>query len=138
MIDDVNALRPRMMSVAYRMLGSVADAEDAVQDAFVRYQGGRRRLLAGGVPDPHHDAPVHRPAAGAPVNGIVELAGRRGAAHRRVRGNSWPRVGTPCAVVADLQARYFGAVLDDRGLNPGDSPRIGPTRFKDWIVGRND
>src|SRR5215510_1975588 len=36
-------LRPRMMSVAYRMLGSVADAEDAVQDAFVRYQ------TAGGV-----------------------------------------------------------------------------------------
>jgi RNA polymerase sigma-70 factor, ECF subfamily len=31
-------LRPRMMSVAYRMLGTVADAEDAVQDAFVRFQ----------------------------------------------------------------------------------------------------
>jgi RNA polymerase sigma-70 factor (ECF subfamily) len=31
-------LRPRMMSVAYRMLGSVADAEDVVQDAFVRLQ----------------------------------------------------------------------------------------------------
>ncbi|QJW99159.1 RNA polymerase sigma factor SigJ [Frigoriglobus tundricola] len=31
-------LRPRMMSVAYRMLGSVLDAEDAVQDAFVRFQ----------------------------------------------------------------------------------------------------
>src|SRR3954453_3342039 len=43
MTDDVIALRPRMMSVAYRMLGSVADAEDAVQDAFVRYQ------TAGGV-----------------------------------------------------------------------------------------
>src|SRR4051794_41802472 len=43
MIDDVTALRPKMMSVAYRMLGSVADAEDAVQDAFVRYQ------TAGGV-----------------------------------------------------------------------------------------
>ena len=46
MTDDVNALRPRMMSVAYRMLGSVADAEDAVQDAFVRYQ------TAGGVSCP--------------------------------------------------------------------------------------
>ncbi len=43
MTDDMNGLRPRMMSVAYRMLGSVADAEDAVQDAFVRYQ------TAGGV-----------------------------------------------------------------------------------------
>src|SRR5262249_5363131 len=31
-------LRPRMTSVAYRMLGSVTDAEDAVQDAFVRLQ----------------------------------------------------------------------------------------------------
>src|SRR5437868_6575189 len=27
MTDDVNALRPRMMSVAYRMLGSVVDAQ---------------------------------------------------------------------------------------------------------------
>jgi RNA polymerase sigma-70 factor (ECF subfamily) len=30
--------RPRMMSVAYRLLGSVTDAEDTVQDAFVRLQ----------------------------------------------------------------------------------------------------
>jgi hypothetical protein len=27
MTDDVNRLRPRMMSVGYRMLGSVADDE---------------------------------------------------------------------------------------------------------------
>ena len=27
MTDEVNRIRPRMMSVAYRMLGSVADAE---------------------------------------------------------------------------------------------------------------
>ncbi|WP_442484166.1 RNA polymerase sigma factor SigJ [Aeoliella sp. SH292] len=36
MMENLNELRPRMMSVAYRMLGSVADAEDAVQDAYLR------------------------------------------------------------------------------------------------------
>ena len=33
---ELDVYRPRMMSVAYRMLGSVTDAEDAVQDAFLR------------------------------------------------------------------------------------------------------
>jgi hypothetical protein len=37
-------------------------------------------------------------------------------------------------VVADPQARYFGAALDDRGLNPAGNPRVGPTRFEDWLA----
>ena len=40
MRDDLDYLRPRMMSVAYRMLGTVADAEDAVQDALSAIAGG--------------------------------------------------------------------------------------------------
>jgi len=35
-------LRPKLMRVAYRMLGSVADAEDAVQEAFIRWMKADR------------------------------------------------------------------------------------------------
>jgi RNA polymerase sigma-70 factor (ECF subfamily) len=35
-------LRPRLTRVAYRMLGSVADAEDVVQEAFIRWMGADR------------------------------------------------------------------------------------------------
>ena len=45
-MTEVSEFRSRLMSIAYRMLGSVADAEDAVQDAFLRYQ------TAGGVSSP--------------------------------------------------------------------------------------
>jgi RNA polymerase sigma-70 factor (ECF subfamily) len=34
-----DALRPKLTRVAYRMLGSVADAEDVVQDAWLRWAG---------------------------------------------------------------------------------------------------
>jgi RNA polymerase sigma-70 factor (ECF subfamily) len=36
-MDHQEELRPYLFAIAYRMLGSVADAEDVVQDAFVRY-----------------------------------------------------------------------------------------------------
>ncbi|WP_280138664.1 sigma-70 family RNA polymerase sigma factor [Mesorhizobium sp. 1M-11] len=39
---DFEPLRPMLVRVAYRMLGSVADAEDMVQDAFIRWMRADR------------------------------------------------------------------------------------------------
>jgi RNA polymerase sigma-70 factor (ECF subfamily) len=36
--EEFEALRPRLFGVAYRMTGSVSDAEDACQDAWLRWQ----------------------------------------------------------------------------------------------------
>jgi RNA polymerase sigma-70 factor, ECF subfamily len=36
--DFFEALRPRLFGIAYRMLGAVADAEDVVQEAFLRWR----------------------------------------------------------------------------------------------------
>lgn len=36
-MESHEELRPYLFAIAYRMLGSVAEAEDVVQDAFVRY-----------------------------------------------------------------------------------------------------
>lgn len=38
-------LRPQLMRVAYRMLGSVADAEDVVQEAFIRWMDTDRETV---------------------------------------------------------------------------------------------
>jgi len=36
-LSDFEAQRPRLLRLAYRMLGSVAEAEDVVQDAWLRW-----------------------------------------------------------------------------------------------------
>jgi len=36
-MDAYQELRPLMFAIAYRMLGQVSEAEDIVQEAFLRY-----------------------------------------------------------------------------------------------------
>jgi uncharacterized protein YbjT (DUF2867 family) len=72
-------------------------------------------------------------AVGKPVNGTVELAGPEPIrldelVRRFLSANRDAR-----KVTTDVHARYFGTELNDQSLTPGDNPRIGPTRFEDWL-----
>lgn len=45
-VGEFESLRPHLLSVAYRLTGTLADAEDAVQDAWLRWQGSDRTDVA--------------------------------------------------------------------------------------------
>ena len=40
-MDEIESQRPRLFGIAYRMLGSIADAEDVVQNAYLRLEEHR-------------------------------------------------------------------------------------------------
>ncbi|MFI6366260.1 sigma-70 family RNA polymerase sigma factor [Nocardia sp. NPDC050630] len=44
-VADFQGVRPRLFGIAYQMLGRVADAEDVVQDVWLRWQGADRALV---------------------------------------------------------------------------------------------
>ena len=62
-------LRPRLVRIAYRMLGSVADAEDVVQDAFLRWLGADRDAVeeTRGLSTPRRLSPLPRSAEVGPA-----------------------------------------------------------------------
>ena len=65
-------------------------------------------------------------AVSEPVNGTVELAGPE-----PIRMDEFVRVflaatGDASQVTTDAKARYYGAVVDDQSLTPGNDPRLGP------------
>lgn len=72
-------------------------------------------------------------AIGPPANGTIELAGPESLSIAGFVERFLAAAGDKRRVIADPNARYFGAALDARGLNPEKSPRIGPTRFETWF-----
>ena len=88
---DFTEFRPLMFSIAYRMTGSVSDAEDIVQEAFLRLtrvlQRRRQHRLAQGLPGHYHHPAGHQPpAVRAGAAGILR---RRLAARTAPVGHFW-------------------------------------------------
>lgn len=111
----------------FEFIKSIADASTV--DGVVRVPGVAFQPMAA---DDIASA-VERTAAGAPVNGVVEIGGperfRFDEPIRRVlEASSDPR-----EVVADPNARYFGIPAGETTLVPGDGARLGELRLHDWL-----
>ena len=73
---------------------------------------------------------------GAPLNTTIEIAGPQPLRFEDFVRQGLRAVGDQRVVVADPQARYFGAWLSERTLLPGDGARLGATKFDDWLSRR--
>jgi uncharacterized protein YbjT (DUF2867 family) len=77
---------------------------------------------------------VGRTAVGAPVNGIVEVAGPDKYRMDELVRRALKASNDPRQVVTDPAAPYFGAYeVDDSTLVPADGALIGEVRFPDWL-----
>lgn len=77
---------------------------------------------------------VGRAAVGQPINGTVEIGGPEAfrideLVRRRLAALSDSR-----EVIADPNARYSGAKIDERTLVPGKDARLGETHFETWLT----
>ena len=77
---------------------------------------------------------VGRTAVGPPVNGTIEVGGpEQFRLDELIRGALEQRK-DPREVIADPQARYFGALLSERTLVPDEGATLGEIRFEDWLA----
>jgi uncharacterized protein YbjT (DUF2867 family) len=68
-----------------------------------------------------------------PANGLVEIAGPEAFSLAKLVQHYLSATHDTRQVVPDVNARYFGALLNDDSLTPGDKARLGSTRFEDWL-----
>jgi uncharacterized protein YbjT (DUF2867 family) len=72
-------------------------------------------------------------ALAQPLNGTVDVAGPEPIRQDDLVRRFLHATGDSRKVVTDPAALYYGIALNDRSLTPGDNPRLGPTRFDDWL-----
>jgi uncharacterized protein YbjT (DUF2867 family) len=72
-------------------------------------------------------------ALAEPLNSTIDLAGPEPIRQDELVRQFLTATGDPRTVITDPKALYFGTAINDQSLTPGDNPRLGPTRFKDWL-----
>jgi uncharacterized protein YbjT (DUF2867 family) len=72
-------------------------------------------------------------AVAEPSNGTIEIAGPEPIRMDELARRFLKATRDPRKVTTDVHALYFGTELNDQSLVPGDNPRLGPTRFEEWL-----
>jgi uncharacterized protein YbjT (DUF2867 family) len=72
-------------------------------------------------------------ALSAPVNGTFEVAGPECLPLDEFVSRYLRAVRDSRTVAADIHAQYFGVVLNDRLLAPGNDAHVGAIQFADWL-----
>ncbi|MEU8389448.1 SDR family oxidoreductase [Micromonospora sp. NPDC048843] len=80
-------------------------------------------------------AAVAEVALGAPTNSVVEVAGPEQFRLDELGRTLLTKKQDSRSVVADPDARYFGAKLGERSLVPADGARLAGTTLDDWRTG---
>lgn len=131
---------PRLVGRVYAVTGDLAEAQDVVQEAFVRAWGRRRQMLADEAPEAwvrtvavrlavsrwrrarrwlelvrHHAAPEHVPGPGPEHTALVQALRRLPAPGTAHRDRSAPFVRPECGT---------GSFRDRRGRGNGEGPPV--------------
>src|SRR5262249_14671790 len=77
---------------------------------------------------------VGRVAVGQPVRGTVETGGPEVFRLDELIRRRLAQLNDPREVVADANAKYSGAAVDDQTLVPGKDARLGDTGFETWAT----
>jgi uncharacterized protein YbjT (DUF2867 family) len=72
-------------------------------------------------------------AVAKPLNGTVDLAGPEPIRQDELVRRFLAATRDARKVTTDVDALYFGIKVNDQSLTPGANPRLGPTRFDDWL-----
>src|SRR5437660_5220213 len=72
-------------------------------------------------------------ALAEPMNGTVDLAGPEPIRQDELVRQFLNATRDARTVITDSKALYYGIAVNDQSLTPGDNPRLGPTRFADWL-----
>lgn len=114
----------------FEFVGGIADSM-ADGDSVRAPHGAFQPIAAADVAEA-----VTRAATGDPVNGVINIAGPEKQGMDDFIRARFAATGDERNVVTDADARYYGAVLDDRSIVPveDEDATIYPTRFSDWLA----